>query len=230
MANNYYTSRTSKLLKGFDKAAKHMRVAVAARYGGGFAETALTQARLEFEKLIPELPYIGGRKNRLTEMLVGSTWCLALHRVFRNHGKTAEETGAIIDATVRAQFGRIPKPLRALAGIYMSSGLYLGRLRKQAAQSQERTYPGNWVFDVIDGHGSGGGGADFDYGIDFAECGICKFYKDRDAEELIPYLCATDFPVSELLGTGLIRTTTLADGSERCNFRFKRGLPPGSTA
>ena len=36
-------------------------------------------------------------------------------------------------------------------------------------------------------------------------------------------MCLADYPISEALGTGLIRKTTIAEGAERCDFRFKRG-------
>ena len=43
------------------------------------------------------------------------------------------------------------------------------------------------------------------------------------APELAPYLCLIDILYSEKFGWGLMRTTTLADGDERCDFRFKKG-------
>ena len=41
--------------------------------------------------------------------------------------------------------------------------------------------------------------------------------------ELAPYVCAVDKVASEMLGWGLSRTMTLAEGCERCDFRFKKG-------
>ena len=41
--------------------------------------------------------------------------------------------------------------------------------------------------------------------------------------ELAPYICAMDKVTSELLGWGLTRTMTLAEGCEKCDFRFKKG-------
>ena len=70
-----------------------------------------------------------------------------------------------------------------------------------------------------------GDGRNFDYGVDYTECAICKFYHAEDADELVPYVCLLDYPVSKALGTGMARTTTLADGAERCDFRFKPGRP-----
>jgi hypothetical protein len=36
-------------------------------------------------------------------------------------------------------------------------------------------------------------------------------------------MCLADFPMSEAFGSGLVRTTTIAEGFNRCDFRFKRG-------
>ncbi len=218
MADDYYTSQKSKLMKGFDKAAIIMKKVVASRYGDDFAAVTLMQAREQFETLIPDLPYIGGKKNPMTRIMIGTGWCLALHRALEKQGKTAEETGELILAAVEAQLERFPKLLLRLVGRYKCSRLYISKLKKQAAASRERRHPGDWVFTVIDGDGE-----EFDYGIDFTECGVCKFFHSHGVDELVPFLCESDFPVSEMTGTGLVRTTTLAEGAERCNFRFKRG-------
>jgi hypothetical protein len=93
----------------------------------------------------------------------------------------------------------------------------LRRAHRNALESQKRQYPGDWVCTVV-----GGDGEAYDWGIDQVECGICKFFADRDAEEFVPYMCALDFIASDYFGWGLVRTTTLAEGGERCDFRFKR--------
>jgi hypothetical protein len=42
-------------------------------------------------------------------------------------------------------------------------------------------------------------------------------------EEFAPYICMSDIALSDAMGWGLIRTQTLADGCDNCNFRFKEG-------
>lgn len=84
--------------------------------------------------------------------------------------------------------------------------------------SQERKYAGGYVLAYVEGDGQ-----DFDYGIDYIECASCKFLNDQGATELGPYVCAVDRVASEMLGWGLRRTMTLAEGGERCDFRFKKG-------
>ena len=219
MADDNDISRTAKFLKNFDKAARHMRKAAVSIHGDEFADNIVSEARLEFEALIPEIPYIGGKTNRLTgEALIPAVACLALYRALKKRGKTVGDAGEIIDGTVQSQLDSLPGLLVHLVGRYRSSKLYLKKMKKRAAISQERRYPGDWVFAIIDGDGE-----EFDYGINFTECGICKFFSAHDAEELIPYMCAVDFPVSKVMNSGLVRTTTLAEGADKCNFRFKRG-------
>ena len=50
-----------------------------------------------------------------------------------------------------------------------------------------------------------------------------KFLRAQGAMKLAPYVCAVDKIASEMLGWGLTRTMTLAEGCEKCDFRFKKG-------
>jgi hypothetical protein len=90
--------------------------------------------------------------------------------------------------------------------------------RRAALESQKRLYPENWVFNFVEGAGQ-----NFDWGIDYTECGIVKFFQAQSADELAPYMCLADYPMSKAFGMGLVRTTTLAGGAAKCDFRFKRG-------
>ena len=65
--------------------------------------------------------------------------------------------------------------------------------------------------------------AHFDFGIDYVECAVWSFLQAQGAPELAPYICALDQIYSEAFGWGLARTTTLAEGGGRCDFRFRRG-------
>jgi hypothetical protein len=91
-------------------------------------------------------------------------------------------------------------------------------LKSQATESQKRLYPDDWVWRFVEGNGR-----EFDYGIDVTECGAFKFFHTQGADELLPYMCRLDFAISEAMGMGLARTMTLAEGGEKCDYRFKRG-------
>ena len=68
-----------------------------------------------------------------------------------------------------------------------------------------------------------GDGKEFDYGVDYIDCGNYKLVLAQGAGEFAPYVCMSDIALSDAMGWGLIRTETLADGCQRCDFRFKKG-------
>lgn len=56
--------------------------------------------------------------------------------------------------------------------------------------------------------------------FDFTECGICKLCHDEGCFELAHYLCKLDFMMAEVMGLRLERTSTLANGDAKCDFRY----------
>jgi hypothetical protein len=83
MVENYYVSRKDSLLRDFDRATKILEQVLIARYGAELAATIRKETRQEFEVLIPQLPYIGGKKNRHTRSVIGTSYGLALYRVLK---------------------------------------------------------------------------------------------------------------------------------------------------
>lgn len=60
------------------------------------------------------------------------------------------------------------------------------------------------------------------YGIDIIECGICKLFNKFETEKYVPILCEVDKVTSDLAGLELIRNQTIAEGADKCDFRFKK--------
>jgi hypothetical protein len=216
MNNDYYVSRKRKLLKEFDRTLERMRGLFGSRYGED-AEAMLQEAHREYEALIPQLPYVGGRQP-FTRFLISSAWYLSLYRVLKRRGETVERVGQLVYQATEAYLQASPRFLRRFMGFMTFSPRYLRRVKKGAQKSHERQYPGNYVYDYFMGDG-----VTFDYGVDYVECGTLKFLTEQGAPELAPYICPMDILSSELLGWGLKRTMTLAEGAERCDFRFKKG-------
>jgi hypothetical protein len=187
-----------------------------ARFGEDTAGTILRDAWQEYEALLPEVPGIGGEENLNAENLLVSAYCLAKHRVLTAHGQTTKQVGRIIYESFQAATD-LPGWLRGLVGRVKYGSKNQDRWREQAARSQKRQYPGDWVFTFVEGDG------EFDYGLDFTECGICKLYHAQGADELTPYLCLMDEVVSKAFDRGLVRHKTLAEGAGVCDFRFKAG-------
>jgi hypothetical protein len=215
----YYAAQKSKLLRDFDKTfGKYGRRTLVHDYGDDLADQILLDSRREYEALIPKIPDVGGKKNINEKPLIQSTWALALYRALKSNSKTAEETGRVFYEGAEAQLHSYPRLLRYLVGRWTSTRYNMNKLKKQASASQKRLYPEDLVWSFVEGNGS-----EFDYGIDVKECGVCKFFHAQGADELTPYMCRLDFALSKALGWGLDRTTTIAEGGEKCDFRFKRG-------
>ena len=97
---------------------------------------------------------------------------------------------------------------------------HLDQLRHAAAISQQRRYPDDWVFEIVEGDGQS-----FVCGVDYTECGAVKYLAREGAPELAPYLCWLDYIQFAAMHLRLDRTETLAQGGQRCDFRVGRGKP-----
>lgn len=143
MTKTYFQSRQKELLRAFDREVGLVQPILAERYGGEFARTVLREARMEFETLIPAIPFIGGPRNPMQSDLIESVHLLAFHRVMKAHAKTAQETSAIIDRGMRFKLARYPRFLMRLVGKLQFSRIFLRRLQNLAMESQKRKYPEN---------------------------------------------------------------------------------------
>ena len=216
--SNYYLKRKKRFLLEFDLVARSARSVIEGYYGEN-AGALIAETRREFENLIPQFPYIGG-KQPFTEFIVFTGMLLAVYRVNTAYGKTVEQTGQMVFEMGRAFLNSFPAFLLRLLMPLNFSHHAIDRMRKGAIESKQRQYPEGSVIDFIEGDGK-----NFDYGVDYLECASCKFLAKQGAPEIAPYLCPVDILFSEALGWGLTRTTTLAGGAEVCDFRFKKGGP-----
>jgi len=217
MGEPNYLSRKPRLVRGFNKTLRRTKPLLVSRYGEARAHDLVEDARVAYEALIPQIPYIGANSPFLI-FLLPTVKCLALYRALQRQGGTVEEAGRLIYEMSEIELKAIPSVVRRLMGFLWFSPWFKNRARKRAASSQAREYLGNFVMQYVEGDGRS-----FDYGVNYTECANVKFLRSQGAMELAPYICATDRLSSEYLGWGLHRTTTLAEGAERCDFRFKKG-------
>jgi hypothetical protein len=214
--STFYTSQTTTLLKKFDEDARYWITVMTGLHGHDTAEELVADARQVFEDLIPELPYIGGQENHLTNSLIWSAQCLALYQVFRARGMTAAAVGKILYDAIHLKASR---PRQAIpSSEWLTPEDLMARRRERAERSQQREFSGDWVFTFVEGDGDA-----FDYGYDFTECATQKFFQAHDAEDFLPYYCFLDYAYSEIDGLGLSRSKTLAEGETLCDHRFKQG-------
>jgi hypothetical protein len=215
---NYYASKESKLLKDFDRTAALLEDYLITRYGKDLADELHRETRQEYERIIPQIPHIKGLRARaLNSFLLITAQELAFYRIMKLHGKTLSETWEICHEAIKRRLERFPKFKRRLLKKLMYSNLLIRRVKGRAERGEQLKF-GDFEVRYIIGDGKG-----FDWGVDYIACGNYNFMKAQGAEEFAPYVCMSDMALGDALGWGLIRTQTIADGCEFCDFRFKKG-------
>ena len=214
----YLWKNHKKLMNNFDEIMKPARKFIVELCGETEAAAIMQESRTAYETLLPQVPYIGGDDNVLTETLYMSAVTLAFYQVMLAHGQPVEEIGRVIYRTMESLFN-FNDPLSAAQSANSTGKAIQDEYRRLAKQLAKSSYPGDWKMTFVEGT------ADFDFGMDYTDCGLVKFYKAHQADELAPYLCLGDFPISKMMDSGLVRTTTLAHGGPRCDFRYKAGRP-----
>lgn len=216
--NNYYLKNKKRILREIKFALPHYKRFIAELYGADLAEVITAETLNRFEGLLSDIPYIGGNDNLLTENLYLSAAVLAFYQSLKARGKPIEEIARIIYLGTDAFYSSFPfSLLLRWQGRQLFSQKRIAQRRRDAALSQQQRYPGDWVFQIITGDG-----ADFEFGVDYTECGIVKYLSEQNAPELAPYLCWLDYPMCAAMRVGLIRTETIAQGGTKCDFRFCR--------
>src|SRR5688572_24467480 len=105
------------------------------QYGEVVAQAAVEGSVVEFERLVAEIPYIGGKENPMTDTLVQMMSMLALYRVLKEQGKGIEEIGEIVYLMAKQWTEQFPGFARKLIGQLMMSGYWRRRQKRKAAVS-----------------------------------------------------------------------------------------------
>lgn len=172
-----------------------------------YGRETLQKAKQEYRTIIRRAKDIG--PSRLLNAYCMAAWLIALNR---STGSSAEENYALFRDGLRGS--RLFAIAIGTADTYLDEKKLPGRLT-WAAESKERRYENDWVVDVLPG------GKTFELGYDYLECGACKLCRDEGCFELAQYLCRLDFVLADMMGMELERTTTIAEGGERCDFRYR---------
>jgi hypothetical protein len=215
------TSRQDRLLKGFDSRAPGFRRALAQVVGDEPAEEVAREARRGFEGLAKEIPYADREKDPMVRNIVGPAQILAYVLPLKHRGASRAEVGTFIRLSFQPtadRAGRLPKPLvRVLARLGLP--FLLRSFRKQAAASQARDDPNEFVYEIVEEPGSA-------VAMNMTRCAVCTLFERHDAMDVLPYVCAVDDQLSDAMGLGLRRTSTRALGADRCDFRYQPGGAP----
>lgn len=208
---DYYLKKKGTMMRQFDVVMNLVKNGLIEKFNEGrFNEFALN-SRKDFEMLIHQIPYIGGKTNRFTENLINATSMLALMTNLEKQGLEFHEIGELCYNLFETFFKVMPSE-----DIFQEE--YIHKFQEDAKDSMLRKYPEDWIYEFIKGDGKA-----YDYGIDFIECGIYHFFKKNNAEYLVPLMCIVDYVKARASGYELKRTQTIARGDPVCDFCFIKG-------
>jgi pimeloyl-ACP methyl ester carboxylesterase len=218
---NWYLEHKPKIMRQVRSYLRPFRKHLAAAYGKDEGEAIVKDAMQRFEVQLPDIPYIGGGENQFTKVLCKVAAKLAMYRALRARGASVDEAARLIHLGEVSFYETVPtRWLMRLQGRLFLTRKGMNLWRRVAATSQERRYPEDWVFEVVEGDGQ-----DFGIGLDCTECGAVKYLDREGAPEYAPYLCWIDYPQFAAMHLRLDRTETIAQGGQRCDFRMSRGKP-----
>jgi hypothetical protein len=220
-AENWYLQNKPRIMREVRFAIPHFRKLFVKAYGKDAGEAIARETMQRFEVLLPGIPYVGGDENRNTKSLYMAAAWLAMYQSLRARGESVEGAARLIYLGTSRFLSSFPSwLLLRWQGRRNFSRKRMNQRRQKAADSQERRYPDDWVFDIVEGDGQ-----TFEYGVDYTECGVVKYLGREGAPELAPFLCWLDYPMFAAMRMKLVRTETIAQGGQRCDFRCSRGQP-----
>ncbi|MBW2391193.1 MAG: L-2-amino-thiazoline-4-carboxylic acid hydrolase [Deltaproteobacteria bacterium] len=202
--------------RGFEFFLRAARPVLTRDHGTDFAAEVIDAARLEYERVLPQVPDIGGMRNVFQPVMTINGWIVALHRAMRDRGKNAEESIRVSHEVVDGWLRGLPSVvLRAIGWLALSAHVRW-YFEGQARRSQKRQHAEDFVWRVEQG-------AEGEFSFVFDECAVNKWYDAQDVRELSPYCNFADVTYSRLMGMGVDATETIGLGCEQCALRFKHG-------
>lgn len=174
----------------------------------GFTNKNIRNIKSEYKKIVLHAKDIG--KNRMLSAYMMGAYYIALNR---GTGLSAQENYEIFKNSLYAS--KLFHKAMGNADAYLDEKKLPDR-KKWSEESHKRKYANDWVVDILEGN------EEYDLGYDYRECGICKLYHDEGCPELAKYLCQLDFVLADMMEMTLVRTKTIAEGGDFCDFRYSR--------
>lgn len=217
LETDFYFRNKKKFLKEHRAIMKLGRGFMESGLGREKADDVVHRSEVRYEALLTEMPYIGGWDNPHTDTLTQVGSFLALYFVLKEEGQTTEEIGALIHRISERKVETMPHFLRSLLGRLYMSEFWRKRTQHKALISRQKEFAGDFVYEVVDGKPG-----EYEWGINYLECAIVKFFHQQGADDLTPYMCYVDYILFPGMGIDLKRTGTIGQGCSHCDFRFSR--------
>ncbi len=217
-----YRYNRDQLVGRLGKSIGTVKTALSDKYSTVEIESIVEDTIKEIKLLLPHIPYIGGKENYSLNDFYDSIMLLALFKELTKRGSSVRDVGLIMYEIREIQSFNQSRIIKFLTSKLMFSSFIKNRFKRKIKKMTQNNYPDNWKVEFVEGDGE-----EFDWGMDYHECAVRKFYEKHGGEELLPYICMSDYAMfNALKNVKFYRTHTISGGGPYCDFRFKKG---GST-
>ncbi|RFS16496.1 L-2-amino-thiazoline-4-carboxylic acid hydrolase [Emticicia sp. C21] len=191
------------------------------RYYPKYAKELLEDIDAKYDELKVDIRFAKTSSNPMDKRLDLTAYFLALIMVLEKAGESFEQIRAVALFTIteylrpknkwQAFLKKLPVKL-----IKTSFGRYLIKAfaKKVGHRGNPEGFVANIITDTNETHGLG-------YGVDIIECGICKLFKKHNYQKYVSILCEVDKYTTNLAGLSMMRTDTIANGANKCDFRYQ---------
>ncbi len=198
--------------------------AIAGHYPGQSADL-LAAVDTHYARIAEDTRFAAASPNPIDRRLDFSAYFLALIQTLDERGESYQTIRTlclqIVGEYVRPK-NRVQALLKRLPARLVGTWLGGALLKVFAAKAGRRAHPDGFVARIFTDKKETLG---LGYGFDILECGICKLFHKHHYAQYASILCEVDEITSGLAGLQLVRTSTIARGASKCDFRFKRATP-----
>ena len=188
----------------------------------GKYQQVLAATEEHFKNILPDIRFAATSKNPIDKRLYFCGYFLALIKALEGEGEDFESIRrtclAIVTDYVTPK-NSVQKLVKRLPATFIDTRLakfFLKAFHQRVSRNENKDgFIANIITDKAETFGLG-------YGVDIIECGICKLFTKHHYQKYAAILCEVDEITSNLAGLKLLRTGTIANGADKCDFRFKK--------
>lgn len=171
----------------------------------GISTKAVTS---RYKAIVARQPEVGGMRNNLIMALYLAAYFMAVWQAAPEGMDNEAFEGLVSHITASGRFVKMNEGRDFFTKKNMET-----RYRLQS-DPEFNSFPENWQYT-------------FSYDlavpectITYTRCAICEMARREGCFHLMRYLCLTDYAQQELMGNTLVRTKTIGNGDELCDFHI----------
>lgn len=214
----YYFKHKKKYNKEIEKLLGFGKTEVEELFKEDFC-IIVNQVNDAFEsKLLPNLPYVGGKQNANdTNNLVGCCEYAALFLVGKDYNLPNDQIGELLTRLEERHFKALPLVVQKAVRKLMKKNFVHTFLKRMAEKSKvySKKYPYAWEYRYEEPD------KEYSHKYSCTRCGAYMFLNEMGLGDIMPYICNIDFVAFSAYGLPYYRNEVIGYGDEKCANLFK---------